>query len=285
MLRLVAFVCLLALALPAAAQEFPQPLSTTVNDYAGLLEPERAARLVERLAALERDTGIQMTVVTMARKADHWPGVRLEDFATALFNTWGVGDATRNDGILVLVLPEDREMRIELGMAYGRDWDAAAARIVERDFLPAFRNGDYGGGIETGTLATIRDIAEAHHGGGAPPQRSRSGGETAFIAAILALVTLPWVIVAGVMTRHRFRRCPKCGTRGLAKARHTRVAATEASRGSGEQVLSCRSCDWAERSTYVIPSFKEARAKSRSSSSSSSFGGGRSGGGGASGRW
>jgi uncharacterized protein len=62
----------------------------------------------------------------------------LEAFATALFNHWGVGKAETNDGVMILVFRDDRAMRLELGAAYGRDWDRVAQDVVERNFLNAF---------------------------------------------------------------------------------------------------------------------------------------------------
>ena len=56
-----------------------------------------------------------MTIITLESQAPYAPDETLEEFATNLFNNWGIGDAARNDGILVLVLPDDRAMRIELG--------------------------------------------------------------------------------------------------------------------------------------------------------------------------
>ena len=100
-----------------------------------------------------------MTVVTLHSQTPFAPNMSMEAFATGLFNHWGVGNAQRNDGIMVLVLPNDRAMRIELGAGYGQDWNGHAARIVQRDFLPAFRQDAYTRGIMIGSASTIQEIA------------------------------------------------------------------------------------------------------------------------------
>jgi uncharacterized protein len=79
-----------------------------------------------------------LTVVTLKSQKPYAPGETLEDFATNLFDDWGIGDATRNDGILVLVLPNDRAMRIELGAGYDASWNNEAGRLIDRSYLPSF---------------------------------------------------------------------------------------------------------------------------------------------------
>ena len=92
------------------AQPYPSPISPHVNDLAQLLDTKDLAEVRGMLKLLKADTGIQMTVVTLESQAPYAPDETLEEFATNLFNDWGIGDATRNDGILVLVLPdEDRK--------------------------------------------------------------------------------------------------------------------------------------------------------------------------------
>ena len=114
--------------LPGLAQAEPYPayLSTDVNDFAGLLSPEAAARLQSDLQGLHDDTGIEMAVVTLPSRQGFEASANIEEFALRLFNGWGIGDASRNDGILVLVLKDDREMRIQLGSAYHQGYDVLA---------------------------------------------------------------------------------------------------------------------------------------------------------------
>lgn len=264
------------LAAPLQAQTYPDYATTTVNDYADLLPPTEEAALVQTLTDLRADTGVEMTVLTIYTQADYAPGWSLEAFATGLFNEWGIGDAERNDGVLILVIRGDRTMRIELGAAYGRASDAAAGRVVDNVFLTAFRAEDYAGGIMRGTQATIDDIVLPLRAGEDAPSGANNEQLWIFaaIAAIFGLFGARGPIGDAMA---RFRTCPACGQRTLRQSRRTDIHASTTSSGSGTKRIWCTNCDYEETSSYIIPM--------RSKSSSSSFGGGRSGGGGASGRW
>ncbi len=268
---------LISIAVPAAAQDWPDYASTTVNDYADLLDDAAEARLDQQLSALRRDTGVEMTVLTILDKETYTYGMTatptIEEAATGIFNQWGIGDAARNDGVLVLVARRDREMRIELGAAYGQDWNAHAARVIERSFLPAFREDRYQDGIEAGVTDTIDGLVTPFLAGDKAP---KSGPDIAWLligGAIAFIFGRPLFGAA----RDRFARCPQCGTRGLDRRSETLRAATREQGGRLRKHVSCSSCGYAD-STEVTTSRKRA-------SSSSSFGGGSSGGGGATGRW
>ena len=263
----------------AAAQTYPDYKSTTVNDYAHLLDAQDERDLSDRLSKLRRDTGVEMTVVTLASQSFYAPDQTLEQFATGLFNTWGVGDATRNDGVLVLILRDDRAMRVELGLAYGRDWDSAAVRVIEDSFLPAFRADEYSRGILQGSQAVIKDIVIPFRRNDKAPEAS---GEDMWMFYLFGALMLAGGAHSnrGVLgdAFERFRKCPVCGRRGLRADRTVSRAATASLPGRGVRRRYCLYCDYSEDVGYSIP-------WSSQRSSSGSFGGGRSGGGGGSGRW
>lgn len=98
---------LLFLATPVWAQVYPDYDRTTITDRADLLTDAQETALAVRLEGLRRDTGIEFAVLTLKSQAPYSAAQSLEDFATGLFNHWGIGNASRNDGILVLVLSED----------------------------------------------------------------------------------------------------------------------------------------------------------------------------------
>lgn len=268
----------------ASAQSYPAYTSTTVNDLAGLLAPADAATLAMQLAALRDETGVEMTVVTLDTQDRFAPGVTLETFATGLFDQWGVGDATRNDGVLVLILQGDRAMRVELGRAYGRAWDRAAQEVVDTHFLPAFRANDYPRGIMQGSTAVIDQIIRPFLAGQPAPETSDGGLIQALIMGVFAISVLGFILRAALGARigdalARFRACPQCGqTGGLRQSRETVFAATRSTAGSGRLRRHCSLCGFADESAYSIPPLPDR-------SSGGSFGGGSSGGGGASGRW
>ncbi|QPM89907.1 TPM domain-containing protein [Pseudooceanicola algae] len=145
--RLRGLLCAAMLALPgalAAQTPLPAPREAYVNDFANILSPAEEDRLREILQAARQDPGAEITVATL----DGLKGRRLEDLAAALFDQWGIGDPARNDGALLLLMPDDGQTRIELGAGYGRDWDAQARRIMEDTMIPAFATGAYGEGLE-----------------------------------------------------------------------------------------------------------------------------------------
>lgn len=147
MTRLLFFwLAALLLAYPAAAQTFPK-LTGRVVDQANLLDPAREAALSARLQALEQQTGRQLVVATL-RSLE---GRTIEDYGYRLGREWGIGSAEKDDGVLLLVAPNERRVRIETG--YGARvflTDAMSSVIIRNAILPRFRTGDFAGGIEAG---------------------------------------------------------------------------------------------------------------------------------------
>jgi uncharacterized protein len=149
---LAALVFWAAATLGAAAQTFPA-LSGRVVDGAGILSPEAEARLTQASAALEQQTGAQLVVGTVASLQDY----PIEDYANRLFRAWRLGQREQNNGVLFLVAPNDRAVRIEVG--YGLEpvlTDALSAVIIQGQVLPRFREGE----MEAGVIAGAEAIAE-----------------------------------------------------------------------------------------------------------------------------
>lgn len=281
MKRLAALLVALILPVFALAQSWPVHETVYVNDYAKVIEEGAESRITTALKSLREDTGIEATVLTLHTRWGYENVGSLEAFATGLFNHWGIGRAETNDGILVLVVTEDREMRIELGSGYASGFNRTAQDIIDRIFLPAFRDGDFSRGIEDGTAAVISRIAMAHHDGAAP-EASAGGGGSLLGAVIGALVAiLAGAALFGRRISDRFARCPECGQRGIHRKKHVLERATRAAGGRGERITDCPHCGYHGVVSYTIPRI----TRSSSSSSGGSFGGGSSSGGGASGRW
>lgn len=274
MTRFLAILALIFTTSTVFAQSYPDYASTTVNDYAGLLDDASETRLVKQLKDLKKDTGVEMTVLTLSRQEMFAPDQTLEQFATGLFDEWGIGDKTRNDGVLVMVLHTDRAMRIELGKAYGRDWDRTAARVIDRSFLPAFGEDRYQDGIESGVTDTINTIVTPFLASEiAPSGRAENNWVWAIVMAVVAGM-------GALIFKDKFvklKKCPECGTRHLNRTRHVKNKATKTSTGDGDMITECSNCSYRSVVPYTISRV--------SSSKSSSFGGGSSGGGGASGKW
>jgi len=142
----------------SAAAEIPEGYSPQpVNDFAGLIDPVWEARLTSLAAELEAKTGAEMAVVVI-RSLE---GEDIEGYANRLLVDWGIGKKGRNNGVLFLVAAEDRRMRIEVG--YGLEPilpDGYLGGILDDMVLPFFKDGRYGEGIYTGSLAVAERIAE-----------------------------------------------------------------------------------------------------------------------------
>ena len=290
MKRLLLALLLLFAPVSAFAEPYPAHVTTTLNDYANLLEPDMEANVIAEIETLRAETGVELTVLTIETRWAYDPSPSIEAFATGLFNAWGIGDAARNDGILILVVRDDREMRIELGSGYSPEYDLPAQDIINNVMLPEFRAERYDLGILAGTRAAADHIARRWAGlplreGAVPIGAPSSGGGGLAIGVVLSEILFGLGIVALIFRRrigqifNRVRTCPECGQRGLTSERHVLVQPTDSTRGQGETITHCTHCSWSRTKSYTIPD------TSSSSSSGGSFGGGSSSGGGASGRW
>ncbi|WP_378947051.1 TPM domain-containing protein [Mesorhizobium sp. ANAO-SY3R2] len=138
-----AIFLLLVLALPALAAELPA-LTGRVVDDAGILDPSTKAALVQKLADFEKKSSDQIVVATIPSLG----GEEIEPYANRLYRAWKLGQAGEDNGILVLVAPNDRRMRIEVGYGLeGTLTDLHSKLIIENTMVPAFRAGDYSGGV------------------------------------------------------------------------------------------------------------------------------------------
>lgn len=152
---LCATLPLVAAAARAAVVEVPY-LSGRVVDTAEVLSADARARIGELLGAHEASSGNQVVVLTLPTLADE----SVEDFAERVFQAWKLGQADKDNGVLIVIAVEDRRLRIEVGYGLeGTLTDLAAGRIIRGVMTPRFRAGDYDGGIEAGVTAVIGVLA------------------------------------------------------------------------------------------------------------------------------
>ena len=122
-------------------------LTGRVVDLADLLNPAEEQALSDRLAAFEAKSSDQIVVVTIPSL----DGAVLEDYANKLFRTWQLGQKQEDNGALLLVARDDRKLRIEVGYGLeGQLTDVMSKLIIENSIVPAFRAGDFSGGIAKG---------------------------------------------------------------------------------------------------------------------------------------
>jgi uncharacterized protein len=208
-----AVAVLMAVLSPALvlAAEVPY-LSGRVVDNAAILSAAARTRVTAALQAHEQATSNQIVVLTVRTIQPE----SIEQYAADVFNTWKLGQKGQNNGVLVVVIPQDRRMRIEVG--YGLEpllTDAAAGAIIRDVITPAFKRGDYDAGVENGVAVIIarlegKSVATAAPDAGRAPPRGRSGFERAdmpwplrillslFVFGVIGLFTFIGIVTPGV---------------------------------------------------------------------------------------
>ena len=155
-IALLAFAGLAACGAPEA--KAPRPalvLTGRIVDEADLLPPTLEAKLTTVLAALEQDQGPQFVIATTR----NLQGRRIEDYSIDLARAWGIGSAQRHDGVVLLVAPRERKVRIEVGTGLEKRLpDEFCAKVIRETIVPAFQRGDFPGGIERGAGALIEQM-------------------------------------------------------------------------------------------------------------------------------
>lgn len=149
-------------ATPAAALEggeFPEP-EGFVNDFADVIPSEDEAVIQGIAEAIQRETGAEIAVVTVASMA---PYPTIEDFGIALADQWGVGPAESDAGVILMVAVEERRFRIEVG--YGLEGaipDGRAGAIRDDFVIPYLSENNYGEGLRNGVAAVAQLVANEY---------------------------------------------------------------------------------------------------------------------------
>ena len=201
----------------AAEPTFPA-LTGRVVDEAHLLDGSARAGIERKLADLETKSGRQVVVVTLASLQ----GYEIEDYGYRLGRQWGIGQKGSNNGALLIVAPNERRVRIEVGYGLeGTLTDAVSRLIIENGILPRFRVGDFVGGIQRGVddiLQVLSGDAEDFKRRANAQNRAPAGpqdlGQFVWVAIILGLwlffalrslrsgrrrSAMPWIIPMGGM--------------------------------------------------------------------------------------
>ena len=188
-----------------AGPKFP-PLAGRVVDEAHMLSPDTTQKLDAELAGLEAKTGHQLVVATVP----DLQGYPIEDYGYQLGRTWQLGRKGVNDGAILLVAPNERKVRIEVG--YGLEpvlTDALSNVILQRKVLPQFKAGAMQQGVVDGTEAIIQQLslpddqakAQVAQAQTAPAAQVHHGGPPIPIFFVLFIVF--WVI-AGLFRSRRY---------------------------------------------------------------------------------
>jgi uncharacterized protein len=154
--------------------ERPNP-PRLVNDFAGMLKAEEVNMLEQKLVAFDDSTSNQIAIVIVPSLG----GYDKADYAQRLGEKWGVGQKGRNNGILILIKPKTADSRgeVHISTGYGVEGpipDLTCAEIVDREILPAFRNGDYYGGLNSATN-TLMSLAKREFSAADYSHRAKKG--------------------------------------------------------------------------------------------------------------
>ena len=159
-----------------SALEVP-PLTGRIVDRASLLSPELLSSLSVELAAHEDRTGNQVVLLS----EPSLEGESLEEYSHRVATTWKLGHKGLDNGVLVLVVPRDRKIRIEVGYGLeGTLTDAKTARIIRQEMVPRFRAGDFTGGISAGLRAVMGTIEGTYRAKEEPGGTLESGARGAW---------------------------------------------------------------------------------------------------------
>jgi len=195
-----AFTALLLLVVATAAWAAPQfpPLTGRVVDDAHMLSPPAVQKLDADLAGLEAQTGHQMVVATIP----DLQGYDIADYGYQLGRAWGIGQKGKNDGVVFIVAPNERKVRIEVG--YGLEpvlTDALSSVILQTKVLPRFRAGQMEQGVVDGAEAVIQqlalpdDQARQNVAQAAQTQAQDGGGGMSFGLVVLVVFVF-WVLAS-----------------------------------------------------------------------------------------
>ncbi len=154
---IVLLICLVGTAFGAHAADvkFPE-LTGRIVDNAQVLSAQTTAQLEQHLAAFEQQTGHQVVVVTLPEIGDN----DIADYGYQLGRHWQIGQQGKNDGVIVLLVPSTRQVRIEVGYGLEGDLtDAASSVIINNVMIPLFKAGDMEAGLVQGTLAVMSVVS------------------------------------------------------------------------------------------------------------------------------
>ncbi|MEW5911265.1 MAG: TPM domain-containing protein [Thermodesulfobacteriota bacterium] len=193
LIPIVCLLCVLALAGPAAAAlDYPRPAGP-VGDYAKVIPPEFVQRIAAAATELWQKTGAALVVATIPSLQ----GESIEQAAVQLYQNWGIGKKGEDKGVLILIAPRDRRLRIEVG--YGLEGtipDALAGEIINQVMTPYLKKGQYGQALFAGAAATANLIANAAGVklNGVPEVRVRKGLGVGWGGILLAALVFFWMM-------------------------------------------------------------------------------------------
>jgi len=184
MKRLSFLLVLLFTSSACLAVEVP-PLRGYVNDYASMLSPGMVQRLESELAAFEQSDSTQIVVLTMPTLE----GEVLEQYSIKVVEKWQIGQKGKDNGALLLVVKDDRKIRIESGRGLeGTLTDLTSGRIIRNEISPEFKRGDFDTGVARGVGAIMATVRGEYSAESRDIRRGESGASPIFTFLLFVLV-------------------------------------------------------------------------------------------------
>ncbi|HTF57598.1 MAG TPA: TPM domain-containing protein [Planctomycetota bacterium] len=172
---------LIAALLFLAPQEFPR-LSEPIQDEAGALNPEEKRLASELVRKLEETDSTQVALLIVRTTGER----DISDYALGVARRNGIGQAGKNNGVLIVVAVEDRRVKIEVGTGLeGRLPDALCSRIIRDEMVPHFKNGKIGAGAIAGLTAVVQSVRGEYRGN---PSSRKDRTATGFPAMIIIII-------------------------------------------------------------------------------------------------
>lgn len=175
---------------PAADSFVVPPLTGPVVDTAQVLSPQTEQKLSQLLRQLRDQGGSQIVVLTLEQLA----GLPIEQASIEITDTWKLGTASKDNGVLLLIAVKDRSLRIEVGQGLeGQLTDAHARRIIDRIIVPRLKTGDFDGGVIAGIAAILQHTDPDFRYEDMLPARSR--GRTSTPMALLTVLLIIFFVL------------------------------------------------------------------------------------------
>ncbi len=254
-----------ALTVPSPSAKF------YVLDQAQMISETAEAQFVSRSQALAATSGAQIALLTISSLEDE----SLEEYSLEVARKWGLGNEKRDNGVLILVVEDSHQIRIEVG--YGLEEilpDGLTGRLQRTYLTPKFQAGDYDSGVLALQQALIETIQ------GKEVLTNAENEEEVSFASVIAI----WLVIIGVWlsaAKNWWKKCPQCGKRTHWKNKTEKIGLTKI-----QTITTCKNCGY-EKKGPIMPLGTRTGGFGGGgfSGGGSSGGGGSFGGGGSSGSW
>lgn len=145
--KIIGWVAVAAVTVPLFVFAYASPGAPrgAVNDFAGMLTPSEVEGLAAKLTVFQQNTGNALVIATVPTL----DGDTVENFAEELFKEWGIGEKGKDNGVLILIAQDSRDIRIEVGYGLeGALTDAQSYWLIQNVMIPAFREGNFYKGLD-----------------------------------------------------------------------------------------------------------------------------------------